>query len=79
MPRKSYKKKKGKVVRPGMEQAVQQKVVSVLNDKLADLGLGNLAVPQPAKQTEESKAPSGTNSSAALNESAYTYYSESVN
>ena len=44
MPRKSHKKKKGKIVRPGMEQVetATKSVVNSMNDQLAGLGLQGL-------------------------------------
>lgn len=38
MPRRQGKKKKGKVIRPGMEQAMKKAV----DDKLKGMGLGGL-------------------------------------
>jgi len=79
MPRKSFKKKKGKVIRPGMGDAVGEKVKDMLNSKLAGLGLDlnlpNAAAANPTGAKEEEKAPSASDS---INESQYTFYSESV-
>ena len=43
MPRKGGKKKKGKVVKPAMQEAVEKKLLTSVNDKLASFGLDKLA------------------------------------
>ena len=78
MPRRSGKKKKGKVVRPEAVQQVKAAFTDKLNEKLAAAGLAkvagvsNLELPQNAAQTT-----AGTDSQ--LDESVYSYYSQSVN
>lgn len=78
MPRRSGKKKKGKVVRPEAIYQVKAAVTDKLNEKLAAAGLAkiagvsNLELPQNAAQTT-----AGTDSQ--LDESVYSYYSQSVN
>ena len=42
MPRHKGKKKKGKIIRPGMEYTVKTKVLNDMNDKMKDLGLGGI-------------------------------------
>ena len=46
MPRNKGKKKKGKTVKPGMEQALASKMLDSLTNKTAELGLGGLKVPE---------------------------------
>lgn len=78
MPRRSGKKKKGKVVRPEAVHQVKAAFTDKLNEKLAAAGLAkvagvsNLELPQNAAQTT-----AGTDSQ--LDESVYSYYSQSVN
>ena len=42
MPRHKGKKKKGKIIRPGMEETVKAKVMTDMNDKMKDFGLGGI-------------------------------------
>ena len=72
MPRNKGKKKKGRVVKPGMEQSLAEKLVAQVNQKLAAQGM---ATQLNATQGTESAAASDS----ALNASQYTYYSESIN
>ena len=52
MPRKGGKKKKGRMIKPGFEQAIQQHFNKQINDKLNSVGLGaamqNLTLPTAA-------------------------------
>ena len=78
MPRKGGKKKKGRVIKPGFEQAaIAQKFNDKLQDKLGSLGglgaaaMQNLNLPTAAQTSAEDDSQ--------LDASVYTYYSESVN
>ena len=51
MPRKSFKKKKGKVIRPGMGDAIADNVKDMVSSKLAGIGLGGLNLPVAAAAT----------------------------
>ena len=42
MPRHKGKKKKGRIIRPGMEETVKAKVMTDMNVKMKDLGLGGI-------------------------------------
>ena len=54
MPRHKGKKKKGKIIRPGMEEAVKAKVMTNINDKMKDMGLGGIigGAAQPTPQMD---------------------------
>ena len=43
MPRNKGKKKKGKIIRPGMEEVVSKKLTNALNEKLTGLGIASIA------------------------------------
>ena len=42
MPRRSGKKKKGRMIKPGMEGAIEQMLANQLNNKLKDMGMAQL-------------------------------------
>lgn len=42
MPRHKGKKKKGRIIRPGMQETVKAKVMTDMNDKMKDMGLGSI-------------------------------------
>ena len=78
MPRHKGKKKKGKVIKPGMEATLQKAFVKKLDDKMGAMGLAglsdlkkNLEVPNMAANSNDGMS--------AMDTSQYTYYSESVN
>ena len=76
MPRRSGKKKKGRVIKPGFEDAMKQKFTEQINEKLKSAGLGAAAMQTLNLPTA---AQSAAESDSALDASVYTYYSEQVN
>ena len=46
MPRRGGKKKKGRVIKPGFEDAMKQKFTEQINEKLKSAGLGAAAMQQ---------------------------------
>ena len=81
MPRHKGKKKKGKVVRAqDMKDTVKTAMVNNLNEKLLGAGLAkvkglsNLELP-----SNKTAAASGEGTDSQLDESVYSYYSQSVN
>lgn len=80
MPKRTSKKKKGKVVNADQKiaQNVGKKLVSNLQSQLGKAGLGKLSIqPGAGLVTPSENTLADTNSQ--LDASVYTYYSESVN
>ena len=75
MPRHKGKKKKGKIVKPGMQAAVEKAFVAKVDEKLGAMGLAGI---MDMKKNLEVAQTATEDGNSAMDTSQYTYYSESV-